>query len=79
MTLLTAERANPYGVQRCDARCYDSRPATQCDCICAGRNHGVGLRKALENVRTIFVPILSRGMAIGKQASVRIQQMEFPA
>jgi hypothetical protein len=78
VTLLTAP-GHCGGTRRCDARCYDSRPATECDCICSGRNHGVGLRKALENVRTVFAPILGQALEIGKQASVRIQQMEFPA
>ncbi len=32
---------------RCDAKCYDATSA-QCDCICGGRNHGVGEARAIE-------------------------------
>lgn len=36
---------------RCDARCYDAKfPA--CHCCCGGRNHGVGLKQAVENVNS---------------------------
>uniref|UniRef100_UPI003F49704C hypothetical protein n=1 Tax=Streptosporangium sp. CA-235898 TaxID=3240073 RepID=UPI003F49704C len=28
--------------QRCDARCYDARKGTACDCLCAGLNHAAG-------------------------------------
>ncbi|WP_433542076.1 hypothetical protein ACQP10_37960 (plasmid) [Streptosporangium sandarakinum] len=37
-------------IRRCDARCYDAHE-TECDCICAGVNHGVGLDQAIENTR----------------------------
>lgn len=37
-------------VGRCDARCHDAYlPA--CDCICGGRNHGVGVARAVANTR----------------------------
>ncbi len=32
---------------RCDAKCYDATSAP-CDCICGGRNHGVGETRAIE-------------------------------
>ncbi|MGW0486170.1 hypothetical protein [Nonomuraea sp. NPDC003214] len=34
-------------VLRCDARCYLAANDTECDCICKGANHGVGLHTAL--------------------------------
>ena len=34
---------------RCDALCYDAT-APKCTCICGGKNHGVGLQKAAEQV-----------------------------
>ena len=37
-------------VRRCDARCYNAK-GPKCRCICGGRNHGVGLQKAIENTR----------------------------
>ena len=46
-TLIVAyDKSGPIG--RCDARCYDAK-GDRCRCICGGRNHGVGLRKALDN------------------------------
>jgi len=40
-------------VGRCDAKCYNAaRPG--CTCICGGKNHGVGLRTALDNAREHF-------------------------
>ena len=36
-----------YGIQACDTKCYDALEPV-CDCICGGRNHGIGLKKALE-------------------------------
>jgi len=35
-----------YG--RCDAKCYNAK-YPDCDCICGGRNHGVGLKQAMQN------------------------------
>jgi hypothetical protein len=42
----------------CTARCYDAVPGSNCACICGGRNHGKGLDKALENVATVFAPLV---------------------
>jgi hypothetical protein len=33
---------------RCDAKCYNAK-GQKCDCCCGGRNHGVGIQKALQN------------------------------
>ncbi|GHE31536.1 hypothetical protein GCM10017673_37840 [Streptosporangium violaceochromogenes] len=33
--------------QRCDARCYDARPDTACNCVCEGANHAAGLAVAM--------------------------------
>jgi len=33
---------------RCDARCYDAT-SPDCDCVCGGRNHGIGLQRAAQN------------------------------
>lgn len=37
-------------VGRCDARCYNATSPT-CNCICGGKNHGVGQQQAESNVR----------------------------
>lgn len=34
-------------VGRCDARCHEAA-STSCDCICGGRLHGVGAKRAIE-------------------------------
>ena len=38
-------------VGRCDARCYNAKPGTACDCICGGTNHAAGEQRAVDNVR----------------------------
>jgi hypothetical protein len=48
MTLLSV--SNSEGTRRCDARCYNAQHPG-CDCICQGRNHGVGLARAIEHTR----------------------------
>ena len=35
---------------RCDANCHNATHP-DCDCICGGMNHGVGLAKAQENTQ----------------------------
>lgn len=37
-------------IGRCDAKCYEEKE-DKCDCVCGGRNHGKGLKKALENTK----------------------------
>lgn len=37
-------------IGKCDANCYNAT-CPDCDCICGGRNHGVGLKKAIENTQ----------------------------
>lgn len=33
---------------KCDANCYEAT-GHECDCICGGMNHGVGLKRAIDN------------------------------
>ncbi len=49
-TLLTV--GNSEGQRRCDARCYDAEGGA-CDCCCGGKNHGVGLRRAVEQTQQL--------------------------
>ena len=37
----------------CTAACYDARHSA-CRCVCGGRNHGVGLKRAERNVRRMI-------------------------
>jgi len=49
-TLLSV--GNSEGERRCDARCYNA-DGSECDCVCGGRNHGVGERQAVDNTREL--------------------------
>ena len=49
-TLIAVYDSSGHLVGRCDAKCYNAEHP-QCDCICGGRNHGVGLNRALDNTR----------------------------
>ena len=48
-TLIIVKKSNGRIVGRCDATCYDAR-TPECTCICGGANHGMGLKKASEQV-----------------------------
>ena len=47
------------GTRRCDARCYNAK-RPNCDCICGGRNHGVGREQAHENMRALVADLAER-------------------
>lgn len=49
MTLIAVYDKNGC-VGRCDAKCYNAAHA-KCDCICGGRNHQAGEKRAVENTR----------------------------
>jgi hypothetical protein len=51
------QRIGQGPTQRCDARCYSAKHGN-CRCICNGSNHGVGIQKALDNVREAFSRIV---------------------
>ena len=54
--MILIEQRNGRGkiTGRCDARCYKARHP-RCECICGGQNHGVGLKKAVDNIRPILL------------------------
>lgn len=35
-----------YSIQVCDVKCYEALEPI-CDCVCGGRNHGIGLQQAI--------------------------------
>ncbi|MDD3151233.1 MAG: hypothetical protein PHV68_10450 [Candidatus Gastranaerophilales bacterium] len=47
-TLKSVSGAHGDKLGRCDANCYDAKHP-HCDCICGGKNHGVGKKQAMEN------------------------------
>lgn len=51
MTLITVGNSEEI-VGRCDAKCYNAKHE-KCTCVCSGRNHGVGLARAIANVDEI--------------------------
>lgn len=57
---------NSEGCQgRCDARCYEATEP-ECDCICAGRNHGAGKEQAVENTRELAESWIEEARANGQ-------------
>lgn len=50
MTTLIAVYNSDGCVGRCDAKCYNA-VGDKCDCICQGKNHGVGFEKAFEQTQ----------------------------
>jgi hypothetical protein len=55
--ILMTQKIGQGPTQRCDARCYGAKGG-ECKCICGGRNHGAGIDKALDNVRTMFASVV---------------------
>ena len=55
--ILMTQKVGQGPTQRCDARCYNAKSG-ECKCICGGRNHGAGLKKALDNVHEMFAPLV---------------------
>lgn len=58
-TLIAAYRMDGTCIGRCDARCYNAQ-GDQCDCICGGKNHGVGLSVALKNTEEMVEEWMER-------------------
>jgi hypothetical protein len=48
MTTVIAVYSSEGCVGRCDARCHEA-VKHDCDCICGGKNHGVGVKQAIAN------------------------------
>jgi hypothetical protein len=69
VTTLIAVYGSDGPVGRCDARCYDARPGTGCDCICGGANHAAGLRQAEDNTRAQAGRWAERARAAGQDVS----------
>lgn len=68
MTTLIAVYNSEGCVGRCDARCYDAAEP-DCDCICAGRNHGAGKQQAMDNTRELAESWIEQARASGQDIS----------
>jgi hypothetical protein len=53
MTTLIAVYSSDGCEGRCDAKCYDAKEPV-CNCICGGRNHGAGKKRAMQNTQKLF-------------------------
>ena len=58
MTTVITQGYN-HRARRCDARCHDAK-RPHCDCICGGRNHGVGLQQAIRNNQEHYRPLIEK-------------------
>jgi len=47
VTLISMSNNNGV-IGRCDSKCYNATKP-RCDCICGGKNHGVGFKAAASN------------------------------
>ncbi len=52
MTTLIAAYNSEGCIGRCDAKCHDAIEP-DCDCICGGMNHGVGVAQAIANTEVL--------------------------
>ncbi len=77
-TLITAyDKSGPIG--RCDAKChYAYQPG--CTCICGGKNHGVGIHKAIENLESIeeWLDLEAIPHETGETISVIVSDVQVP-
>lgn len=55
-TLITYKPNDGPATRRCDAKCYNAK-GSQCKCVCAGINHGVGPNQAIDKTREHTEPI----------------------
>jgi hypothetical protein len=55
--ILLSQKVGSGPTRVCSARCYNAKGG-KCDCICGGRNHCAGEQQALDNVRTMFAPVV---------------------
>jgi len=46
--LIEAHSSTGQLIGRCDETCYNSK-GKRCNCICGGRNHGIGKIRAMRN------------------------------
>jgi hypothetical protein len=60
----------------CNEQCYNAKSA-ECNCICGGKNHGVGEQAARLNVRDIFLPMIEAAPTGVLQAVLRQDKFDF--
>lgn len=68
MTTLISYHSSGGDEGRCDAKCYNAKHPN-CDCICSGSNHGVGLEQATDNCRELAASWVERARASGQDVA----------
>lgn len=71
-TLLSV--GDKYGFQSCDVKCYDAQEPA-CDCVCGGKNHGVGLKQAIAftlDRKTFYERMYGRKLKYGELVMAKI-------
>lgn len=63
------------GRRKCDARCYNAKPASPCGCCCGGMNHAKGKQEAIENTRKHAHRLLEN--CHKARLAVKYEQMEL--
>jgi len=59
MVALIVERTSGGKTRTCNSRCYGAKGA-ECICCCGGKNHGMGLNKAIDNTREATQELLAK-------------------
>ncbi len=65
MTLIEVRNSDGV-VGRCDERCYMAQH-NYCDCVCHGRNHGIGLKNAIDATRAMAEQLVSEYRGAGQE------------
>jgi len=73
MPTLISVGGNSGEIGRCDAKCYGAQHP-ECDCVYGGKNHGVGLKQAQNNIKEITQGVLER--YAGQDIKFNEQQLE---
>jgi len=77
--LISAYKSNGRCVGRCDVKCHNAvTPASKCQCICGGINHGIGSKQAVANQTERWEEICSLSPEL-KLVNMPVQMSFFPA
>ena len=74
MSTLIAAYNSEGCIGRCDAKCYNAT-YPECDCICGGANHGVGIQQAIDNTRELA----ENWIEAYKQTHPDVEEFTIPA
>ena len=63
------------GKHKCDEKCYDAKHIG-CNCICGGKNHGLGLQHALDTAQELVAELNSKVRQLNIEAAVEDETEE---